>query len=149
MKYTSGNSYIYSALLKDGYSRFRLDILEYCNKENVIEREQYYMNLMNPEYNILKLARSALGHKHSEETNMKYRAMRRANMLEQNKKKGIGVEVLDVETKKTTAYSSMREAARAIDCSNHTVSKYEKVYREEGIEKLINGRYIVRKKETS
>lgn len=92
------------------------------------------MDLMKPEYNILKLERSSLGLKYSEETNIKHRAMRRANMLEQNKKKGIGVEVLDVETKETKSYSSMREAGRVIGCSNHTVSKYEKVLREEGIE---------------
>ena len=59
------NSYIYNALLKEGYSGFRLDILEYCDKEKVIEREQYYIDLMKPEYNILRVAGSSLGYKHS------------------------------------------------------------------------------------
>lgn len=33
------------ALLKYGFSNFSLEILEYCDKYNVLEREQYYMNL--------------------------------------------------------------------------------------------------------
>jgi hypothetical protein len=31
----------FKALLKYGYSRFKLEILEYCDPSNVIEREQY------------------------------------------------------------------------------------------------------------
>ena len=46
------NSAIYSALLKHGYSNFRLEIIEYCDPSNVIEREQYYLDLLNPEYNL-------------------------------------------------------------------------------------------------
>ena len=32
----------------------------------VIEREQYYLDLLCPEYNILKIAGSSAGHKHSD-----------------------------------------------------------------------------------
>nr|ATI20436.1 GIY-YIG endonuclease [Juglanconis juglandina] len=62
------NSMIYKALLKYGYSSFRLEILEHCDGEIVIEREQYYLNTLNPEYNILKIAGSLKGFKHSEAT---------------------------------------------------------------------------------
>ena len=55
------NSLIHKAILKYGYSRFKLDILEYCDKVNVINREQYYMDTFKPEYNILKFAGSAVG----------------------------------------------------------------------------------------
>lgn len=63
--------------MKEGYSGFRLDILEYCDKDKVIEREQYYIDLMKPEYNILRVARSRLGHKESEELKLKHRARKR------------------------------------------------------------------------
>jgi len=56
------------ALLKHGYSNFDLDILEYCDSKDLLKREQYYIDLMNPEYNILKKAGSPLGFKHREET---------------------------------------------------------------------------------
>lgn len=59
---------IHNALLKYGYSNFSLEILEYCNLDNILEREQYYLDKLKPEYNILKKAGSSLGFKHSEKT---------------------------------------------------------------------------------
>ena len=56
------------ALNKYKHSKFSLEILEYCEPSNVISREQYYIDLLNPEYNVLKIAGSSLGFKHSEET---------------------------------------------------------------------------------
>nr|YP_009364350.1 hypothetical protein [Ophiocordyceps sinensis]ARF03368.1 hypothetical protein [Ophiocordyceps sinensis]QDH07239.1 hypothetical protein [Ophiocordyceps sinensis] len=62
----TNGSIIYRALLKHGYSNFSLEILVYCSPETAIIREQYYMDLLKPEYNILKTAGSFLGFKHSE-----------------------------------------------------------------------------------
>ena len=59
--------YINNALLKAGYSAFRLYILEYCDKEILIQREQYYFDLFQPVYNICTTAGSTLGRLHSEE----------------------------------------------------------------------------------
>jgi len=56
------------ALLKYGHKSFTLEILEYCSIEKVIEREQYYLDLLKPEYNILKIAGSSLGYKHTRKT---------------------------------------------------------------------------------
>src|SRR5580658_7156322 len=61
-------SIIYDALLRHGYDDFTLEILEYCNIDVLIEREQYYINHFKSEYNILKAANSRLGIKHSLET---------------------------------------------------------------------------------
>ena len=41
---TSKSSYICRALLKDGYSKFSLDILELCDTSILIQREQYYID---------------------------------------------------------------------------------------------------------
>jgi len=48
------NMVINKALLKYGYSNFKLEILEYCDKSVNIEREQHYIDLLKPEYNTLK-----------------------------------------------------------------------------------------------
>lgn len=56
---------IYLGIEKYGLSKFNLEILEYCNKNETIKREQYYLDLLKPEYNLLKIAGSLLGHKHS------------------------------------------------------------------------------------
>ena len=44
------SSLIYKALLKYGYSQFKLDILEYCDTKDIVKREQYYIDYFNPEY---------------------------------------------------------------------------------------------------
>ena len=79
-------SRIYSAILKHGYSNFQLEILEYCRKENVLNRvssparrlkrgdyllEQYYIDFFKAEYNLNSTAGSRLGSIHSEETKRK------------------------------------------------------------------------------
>jgi group I intron endonuclease len=46
------------ALFKHGYPNFTLEILEYCEPSNVIAREQFYLDLLCPEYNLLKIAGS-------------------------------------------------------------------------------------------
>lgn len=65
---------IYKALLAHGFANFRLEILEYCKPSLLIKREQYYIDLLKPEYNILKIAGSRLGIKHSEEVKAKIKA---------------------------------------------------------------------------
>lgn len=67
-KVKGNNSIIYKSLLKHGYPNFTLDILEYCCIQDLIAREQYYLNNLNPEHNILKTGGSLLGFKHSETT---------------------------------------------------------------------------------
>ena len=69
------------ALLKYGYSNFSLEILEYCKPDNVIEREQYYLDLLKPEYNILKTAGSCLGLNHSQETKRKLAEANKGKIL--------------------------------------------------------------------
>jgi group I intron endonuclease len=59
---------INKALLKYGYGNFRLEIMEYYSASLCLEREQYYLDLLKPEYNILKVAGSSTGYKHSLET---------------------------------------------------------------------------------
>ena len=64
-------SRILRALLKYDYSKFCLEILEYCESNDLIKREQYYIDSLKPEYNILKIAGSSFGRIHTEETKMK------------------------------------------------------------------------------
>ncbi len=65
------NMHINRALLKWGYSSFSLSILEYCSIDVLIQREQYYFDLLKPEYNICTTAGSTLGKLHSLEAKEK------------------------------------------------------------------------------
>lgn len=65
----SKESFIISrALIKYGYNNFSVSILEYCDKPDLLGREQYYLDKLDPQYNILKIAGSSLGYKHSQES---------------------------------------------------------------------------------
>ena len=43
------NMLINKSLLKNDYSSFKLEILEYCDVNLLIEREQYFIDLFQPE----------------------------------------------------------------------------------------------------
>lgn len=81
VRVTKSRSRVYSAILKYGYSNFQLEILEYCTKENAISREQYYFNLLKPEYNLNSVAGSRFGSPHSEETKQKMRDLSQGRKL--------------------------------------------------------------------
>jgi hypothetical protein len=129
------NSVIYKALIKYDYPSFRLEILEYCSKEEVLSREQFYLDSINPEYNLCKVAGSPLGVKRSEETKAKmsqafynrspeYHAINLKRVLELNAEKGHQIEVMQVDTNETKNYSSIRQAVSELGFSHGTIRKY-------------------------
>lgn len=138
-------SIISSALLKNGYHSFDLAILEYCKKEYLITREQYYINTFKPEYNILKDARSRLGVSHTAETKAKIKA---ANIgikkpehwkaqMSLNSKLAIPVTITDTLLNVTKTWHSIIVAAKESKIAARTINKYKKN------KKLYKGRYLI------
>lgn len=104
-------------------------------------REQYYLDLLKPEYNILTKAGSSLGFKHSEDTLAKFRARRHTKeTLEKFKtrvlseesrkkisaKKGWIVVVNDLLTDDITEYGSIHIAADELKAPYSTIRYYIK-----------------------
>jgi len=81
---THYNKHLQAAWNKYGENNFIFEIIEKCEKEKLIEREQYYIDLLKPEYNKLKKAFSSLGYKHTSEALKK---MRTRVVSEENKKR--------------------------------------------------------------
>lgn len=50
------NSHLQHAYNKYGEKSFTYEIIEYCKLDNQFEREQYYIDLLNPKYNIIPSA---------------------------------------------------------------------------------------------
>lgn len=141
----ASKSIICRALLKYGHSSFSLSILEYCDAAKAIEREQYYIDSLKPEYNILQTAGSTFGYRwnHSEETLAKLRGrtwkwtrklteeqkknksiVAKATLSEFNiRTKGMKVLVINLETNSTEEYSSIRSAATALDAHMETIRR--------------------------
>lgn len=138
---------IHNALLKYGYSGFRLEILEYCEREKAISREQYYFDLLKPDYNVLKIAGSSLGYKHRESTiehmktlhlldeevlNNRIKARlgfkisdetRLRNSEATTARIGVPVVVKNINTGGETEYINLTEAAKALGVSRTAVKK--------------------------
>ncbi len=63
------NTILQRAYIKQTTSAvFDFRVLEYCEKVDLIKREQCWMDLLQPEYNICKTAGSSLGRKHTTES---------------------------------------------------------------------------------
>ena len=108
------NSLIYKALLKYDYNNFKLEIVEFCNIEDIIRREQYYLDNFILEYNILKIARSLLGYKHNKisKAKMKRTEDNPLRKLHQLLATGHITTVIDIEDNSIKLYDSISAAAR-------------------------------------
>ena len=111
-------SSIYSALIKYGYSNFSLEILEYCEPSQVIEREQFYIDSLYPTYNILNIAGSKFGFKHTDETK---ELMRIAHLAEKNPLFGKN------HSEKTKALMSAAQKSRDKDGFAKTIEHKSKI----------------------
>lgn len=144
-----GASLISKALLKYGYVGFRLEILEYCPSSIVLAREQFYLDKFSPEYNILKIAGSNLGYKHSE-ASLKLMSLasksrneleevlksKREVMLGRNLSKDhldrmatnnpfrVSIILFNTETGKREEFTSMSQAALFLGVHMTTVKRY-------------------------
>lgn len=142
-------SMIYSGIIKYGYSKFKLDILEYCPKEILLEREQFYIDILKPEYNILKIAGSRLGIKHSfngkKAMSIKSRGRKflykdkvirtyLPKVVTSNTKlklalrsQGVNVKILDSSNNLINEFSTIKSAAKYMGVDYNTISKiYER-----------------------
>jgi group I intron endonuclease len=140
---------ICSALLKYGYSNFSFSILEYCVPSENINRENHYIDSLNPEYNLCLAAGSCLGVKRSAETIKKlsvahrgktFSVATRTKMSDARTGKNNhffgkshsaaslakisqAVDVLNTVTGDRKSYGSGKEAAGALSCTPASVSR--------------------------
>lgn len=69
------NIHLQRAWNKYGEESFIFEIIEYCEPEKCIKREQHYMDTLNPQYNICKEASSRKGTKQPREAVEKLRLL--------------------------------------------------------------------------
>lgn len=120
------------ALLKYGFSNFSLEILDYCNPEDAIKKEQYYMDKFKPDYNIVKIAGSTLGYKHTEESLKKMRdfilnveVLTRKRLATKNATDArmLPILVSNIKTGDIQEYKSISEASNALKVTKSAVSQ--------------------------
>jgi len=119
------------SLLKNGYSNFSLEILEYCKSEYLIKREKDYIDLLLPKYNIIKdpTIPPFLNRTHSEESRKKMSDAKQGEnhpRYGKSKAEGAGkssqkIKVIDTINNTTVYYNSMSETAKALNISSHKI----------------------------
>lgn len=73
------NRHLQSAWNKYSEASFEFDVLEHWDKEFLVSAEQFWMNMLCPDYNICPVARSSLGVKRTKETRAKISGARMGN----------------------------------------------------------------------
>jgi hypothetical protein len=148
---------INKALLKYGYSNFSLEILEYCEILDILLREQHYLEILKPEYNILTNAANSLGFRHSEETKLKLRSHQlEVHKSEEHRHKkilanpnSIKIKVTDTLTNEEHFFNSLREAGLTHILGKFSASTTRRILSEcLKNEKLYENRYTVTKVST-
>ena len=59
------NQHLQNSWNKYGENNFEFSIIELCQPDKCLDREQYYIDTLKPEYNILQFSNSTLGYKHT------------------------------------------------------------------------------------
>jgi len=72
IKGSNSNILLQNAINKYNLHDFIYIVFEYCEPEDLILREQFYIDSLKPEFNILQVAGSLLGYKHSAESIAKF-----------------------------------------------------------------------------
>lgn len=133
------NSPLIKALVKYGNINFCFIILEICEPKEVLKREQYWIDLICPEYNLSPIAGSTLGvpvsvetraklrftqlgKNHNEETRTKLRevALSRTKLH----RPGFSLYIYDQNLCLLQECRSHREGMRYLGCDSRTIIRY-------------------------
>lgn len=123
---THKNRYLQNAVNKYSIENFYYEILEICSSQNCIEREQFYIDTLKPEYNIRKIAESNLGIKITGQSleNMRTafknrspeiiaKSIKQCLVMSKNNQKEIWV--IDVTDDCIYEFSSIKETAESLN----------------------------------
>lgn len=106
-------------------------ILEHCEKNNLIQREQFWIDCLAPEYNINKIAGSMLGHRHDTATRIKMSANQ--NRSEECKKRRSEGQLGKKQTKQHI--NNMIASKKGFRHSQKTKIKMSEAAKKRGVQK--------------
>ena len=126
-------------------SEFTFQIMEHCSPDSLIEKEQFFINTINPEYNVLKFAGNRKGFMHTEATKELQRVSRLGIKISEETRskmsaasaRSITTRVENKDTKQINQFTTIRGAAKFLDTSHSQLILYSK----KG--KLFRGKYAI------
>lgn len=116
-----------NVLLQNSFNKYEkesfiFEVLEFCNKKDLIIKEQYYLDTLNPVFNICKIAGNKLGVKHKEESKEK---LRRTLKLKKDTEGSRKLTLLQIEEIKNLILNNFKliDIANKYEVSKSTISK--------------------------
>lgn len=108
------------AFNKYGIDSFKHEIIEYCSKEEMKEKENFYLKKHNPKYNICKEAYTTIGRFYSENTRKKHIKWAKENDIKPPKEtyesKMIKVSMISIKTGEILEkFKSLSDACRFLN----------------------------------
>lgn len=133
-KYTNKRTLFYESIIKHNWENFQFGILEYIDlssvtdtkqkKEIILEKEQYYLNNINPSLNSYKKATSSLGVKRSLAFSIKMSKIRRGKSIRLNKKINNTVRIITEETKSKISLKNQGINVKVFDKFNNLINEF-------------------------
>lgn len=155
-----GNSAILNAILKYGYKNFGIRILEIIEiksnlsqsekKMTILAKEQYFINLIKPEYNINLTAGSNLGRIYSEKVKLKMSLAKKGKpgnkkgailskesraLFRKKSGKALGIIMLNENNEILATFNSIQIASEETGISRNRISRCARGIRKKIIEK--------------
>ena len=127
-----GNRHLQNSWNKHGEDSFTFEVLECCEKERLIEREQFYIDNEKPAYNILPTAGNSLGVKHTDETKRKMSKTMKGN---QN---SLGVKRTDETKRKMSEAKKGSQNRLGVKLTDETKRKISEAMKHVWVERLSN-----------
>jgi group I intron endonuclease len=112
LKNVHDNQRLQKAVNKYGLDNFQFEVIEECEPEKCIEREQYYIDTLKPEYNLCLIAGNTFGKKHSFETRLKISQSLTGKKLSEAHKRNITLAQLGIKHKKHKKHPPFTEEQR-------------------------------------
>ncbi len=129
-----GSSIFYISIRKHGWLNFKFGILEYVDlsnltdteqkKKTLLEREQYYLDNINPSLNTRKIAYSPLGVKRDRMFSVNLSKSRRGKSIKSFIKDNIIPKVVSSETKLKISLRCQGVSVKVFDKSNNLVKQF-------------------------
>ena len=128
----NGSLLFYKSVRKYGWNNFNFGILEYVNfsdnkdskKIFLLQREQYYFNLINPSLNICKIAGSPSGVKHSFTFSVNLSKARVGKKIKIERFKNLSPKIITSDTRLKLSSRSGGIKVKIYDKSNNLVNEF-------------------------
>lgn len=104
-KKTHHNRRLQNSYNKYGADTFEYSILQYCPSDICVKKEQWFIDVLNPEFNISKTASSCLGVKHTKE------------VIEANRQRALGRKASEETKRKMSLARKGKEGRKGIKLS--------------------------------